>query len=140
MGDVDLVELAPCVCPAGDFNDGSCFVELLEASIGIGLQCALVELEMLAWVLALAVGRVGEPDGRRGRISGRSIIANVGPEPSSLGAAVAGCEHRDGRVVGVQLGCRHDVIAHSLDQGCEQLTGCADPAGERRAVEVDAFT
>ena len=35
---MDLVELAPRVCPAGDFDDGSIFIEMLEASVGVGLE------------------------------------------------------------------------------------------------------
>jgi len=47
MGDMDLMELAPRVRPAGRFDDGSIFVEMLEAGVGIGLERALVELQML---------------------------------------------------------------------------------------------
>jgi hypothetical protein len=65
MSDMDLVKLAPRMGPAGDFVDRSCFVELLEASKGISLQSALVGLKMLPWVLTPAIGRVGEPYGRR---------------------------------------------------------------------------
>src|SRR6266403_738535 len=63
MRDVDLVELTSRVSPTGNFDDRSTFVEMLEASIGVGLERTLVELEVLAWVLALAIGRVGEPYG-----------------------------------------------------------------------------
>jgi hypothetical protein len=38
MRDVDLVELTPRVSPAGNFDDRSTFVEMLEASIGVGLE------------------------------------------------------------------------------------------------------
>ncbi len=48
------------------------FVQLLEAGVGIGPE---VELQMLAWVLAPAIGRVGEPHGRRGWITGSPVIA-----------------------------------------------------------------
>ena len=65
---MDLVELAPSVSPAGDFVDRSSFVQVVEAGVSVSLERTLVELEVLAWPLALAVGRVGEPDGGRGRI------------------------------------------------------------------------
>jgi hypothetical protein len=39
----------------------------------------------------------------------------------------------------VQLACRHDVIAHRVDQWRKQLAGCADPSGQGGAVQVDAF-
>ncbi len=112
---MDLVELAPGMGPAGDLVDRSSFVEMVEAGVSVGLERTLVEPEMLAWPLALAVGRVGEPDRRRGGIARRAVVANIGPEPSSLRLAVAGCEHRDRRVVGVQLGCAQHVIANSRD-------------------------
>jgi hypothetical protein len=44
MCDVDLVELAPGVRPAGDFDDHSTFIKMLEAGVGIGLERTLVEL------------------------------------------------------------------------------------------------
>src|SRR6266849_6231973 len=60
MCDMDLVELAPRVRPARHFDDGSIFIEMLEACVGVGLERPLVELQVPARVLSLAVGRVGE--------------------------------------------------------------------------------
>ena len=136
---MDLVELAPGMGPAGDLVDRSSFVQMVEAGVSVGLESALVEPEVLAWPLALAVGRVGEPDGGRGRIARGPVVANVGPEPASLRLAVAWGEHRNRRVVGVQLGGRQHVVAHGGYQGSQQLAGCADPAGQRGTVQVDAF-
>ncbi len=31
------------------------------------------------------------------------------------------------------------MIAHCNDEWSEQLAGCADPSGQRRAVDIDAF-
>ena len=134
-----LVELASRMRPAGDFDDRSRFIEILETGVSIGLECALVELQMLPRVLALAVGRVGEPNGGRGQVSGWPVVANISPEPADLGSSVAWCKHRHWRVVGVKLACRHHMIAHCNHEWSEQLAGCADPSGQRRAVEVDAF-
>ena len=139
VGDMDLVELASRVSPARNFNDVSCFVELLEACVGVGLESTLVELKVLAWVLALAVWRVGEPHGRRGWISRWPIVANVGPEPSGLRPAVAWREHRDRSVVGVQLGCGHDVNANCFDQRIQQLTGRSYPSSQRGAIEIHSL-
>lgn len=139
MGDMDLVELAPCVRPAGDFDDRSAFVEMLEASIGVGLERTAVELQVLAWVLALAIGREGEPHGGCGRIARWSVVADVGPEPSGLGPAVARREHWNRRVVGMKLARGHDMIANSFNQRSQQFAGCAHPSGECRAIQVDAF-
>src|SRR5437868_7526291 len=115
MGDMYLVELAPGMSPAGDFEDRSTLVKMLEASIGISLERTLVKLEMLAWTLALPVGREGEPHGGRSRIARWPVVANISPESSGLRPAVAGREHRDRRVVGVQLARGHDMIANRFN-------------------------
>ena len=133
---MDLVELAPGMGPAGDLVDRSSFVEMMEAGVGVGLESALIELDVLAWPLTLAVGRVGEPDGGRGGIAGGAVVANVGPEPASLRLAVAWREHRNRRVVGVQLGGRQHVVAYGGDQRSQQLAGRADPAGQRGTIQV----
>src|ERR1019366_6494878 len=139
MGDMDLVELAPGVRPAGDFDDRSIFVEMLEASIGVSLERTAIVLQVLAWVLALTIRRVGEPYGGGGRIARWPVVADIGPEPSGLGPAVARREHRDRRVVGVQLAGGHDMIANSFNQRSQQFAGCAHPSGECRAIQVDAL-
>src|SRR5258706_10140918 len=139
MRDVDLVELTSRVSPTGNFDDRSTFVEMLEASIGVGLERTLVELEVLAWVLALAIGRVGEPYGGCSRIARWQVVADIGPESPDLRPAVARREHRDRRVVGVQLACGHDMIANSFNQRSQQFAGCAHPSGKGRAIQVDAF-
>ena len=115
------------------------FVKLLEACIGVGLERTLVELQMQPWVLSLAVGRVGEPDGGCGRIARWPVVADISPEPSGLGPAVAWREHRDRRVVGVQLARGHDMIANSFNQRSQKFAGCAHPSSECRAIQVDAF-
>ena len=69
MSDMDLVELASGMRPAGYFEDGSSFVKMMEAGICMGLQRTLVELDMFARALSLAIGRVGEPDGRCGGVA-----------------------------------------------------------------------
>src|SRR5665213_660993 len=74
-----VVELAADVGHAGSFEDGTVFVELVEAGIGIGLQNALVVLQVPLRMLSLAIGRVGEPCGGSVLRSGRPIVANVSP-------------------------------------------------------------
>src|SRR5665213_2970732 len=103
MRDMDLVELAPGMSPTRDFVDRSSFIKLLEACEGVGLQSALVVLQVLPWVLSLTIGRVGEPYGWSARIAGGSVIPDIGPEPPDLRSPVARSKHGDRRVVGVQL-------------------------------------
>ena len=74
MRDMDLVELAPGMRPARDFVDRSSFVQVVEAGVSVGLERALVELEVLACPLALAdesanqtAGAVVPPEGRSSR-------------------------------------------------------------------------
>ena len=60
MRDIDLMELAPGMGPTRDFVDRSSFIELPEAGEGVGLQSALIVLQVLPWVLSPAIRRVGE--------------------------------------------------------------------------------
>ena len=116
MCGVDLVELPSRVRPARGFDDPSVFVELLEACISISLKRPSIGLEMLLRPLALAVWRVREPYGWRGCVAGRAIIADIGPKPPRFRFTVAWSKHRDRRIVGVELGCRQDMLANSFDQ------------------------
>lgn len=124
---------------ARNFDDGSRLVELLEAGVGVSQESALVELQVLARVLPLAIGRVSEPDSGRDRVARWPVVANISPESSCLGPAVAWSEYRYRRVVGMELACRHNMIADGCDQRRKQLTGCSNPSGQRGAVKVDAF-
>src|SRR5665213_2997502 len=124
---MDLVELAPGVRPAGDSDDHPTFVDMLEAGIGISLERTPVELKVLARMFSLAVWREGEPHGGCSCIARWPVIADISPEPSGLRLAVARREHRDRRVVGVQLAGGHNMIANSFNQWRQQFAGCAHP-------------
>src|ERR1035437_1229250 len=132
MRDVDLVKLAPGMCPTGGFVDLAAFVEMMKSGVGIGLQCALVVLQVLPGMLALAVRRVSEPHGRSSCICGWPVIPHIGPEPSDPGLAVAWGEHRDWRVVGVQLAGRHHVTA-SISGASSSLVAPTQPASVERS-------
>ena len=105
-----IVELAPHVRPAGGLLDAPIFIELIEACVGIGLQRALKLLQMPLGMFAFAIRRIGKPDRGCGRIAGRTIIANISPQASRLGLALARSQHRHRRVIGVQF-ARADHIA-----------------------------
>jgi len=116
---MDVVELAPRMCPACDFIDGAVAVEMMKSGIGIGLQRALEVLQVLPGMLALAIFRVGEPDGGRGVFAGRPVVAHIGPESARLRLAIARREHRDRSVVGVELGSSEHMLLKRGKQGSE---------------------
>jgi hypothetical protein len=90
-------------------------------------------------MLALAVGRVAIEHSGRPDAAMRPLVPEIDPEPAGLRLAAPRRQHRDGRVVGVQLFGRHDVLADRLDERLHQPDGLADPKGERRAVELDTL-
>ena len=57
------MEFSPRVRPAGDFLNRAAFEQGVEAGLGIGLQHALELGQVRLWMDALAVERVGRPDG-----------------------------------------------------------------------------
>ena len=65
------------------------------------------------------------------------VVAHIGPQPAR--AALASGEHRHGRVVGVDAFGREDVLADLIDQRHQRRRARADPVGQRRGVEIDAF-
>lgn len=103
LGRMNVEYLAPEMCPAGDFGDAVGVVELVIASIAIGLQIAGETGQLASGMRAGAVGGELIPDQwRRGRTRG-AIIDGVGPEPASRCLATSWIEHRHRRIVGVDL-------------------------------------
>jgi len=43
------------MCPAGNFVNGAIAVQMMEPGIGVCLQATLERIQMLAWMLALAI-------------------------------------------------------------------------------------
>ncbi len=68
VGDLDVVELAAHMRPAGRLADAAGVVKMMEAGVAIGLQGPGEAVQMPARMLAFAVRRVGEPHRRRGGI------------------------------------------------------------------------
>lgn len=89
---------SPPLYPARHLDDGTgltaALVELVIASIAVGLEKAAEVGEMRARLLALTVGRV-EVDGDR-RIAALpvAIIAHINPQSPCLGPARARRQHR----------------------------------------------
>jgi hypothetical protein len=60
------------------------------------------------------------------------------PIISGPGAAKARLQHRDRRVIGVDLLGGEDVLADAVDDRLQQPNRLADPIAQGRAVEVEA--
>jgi hypothetical protein len=116
---MDLVKLAACVRPAGNFIDPAIAVEMMEPCIGVRLQATLEVLQMLPWMLSFAILRICEPDRRRSIFARRPVIAHIGPELPSLRLAAARCKHRHRRIVGVKLGSGEHMLLNRIDQRSE---------------------
>src|ERR1700728_439820 len=108
---MDVVELAPCMSPAGGFHDPAAFVEMMESSIGIGLQNTGEEAQMLLGMFSLAILRIGEPHSWWDITAGRSIVAHIGPKSRGLGLASAWSQYRNGRVSAVYLRSHKHMLA-----------------------------
>src|SRR3569833_1385435 len=98
MRQMDVVELAPSMCPAG------CLiymvaVEMMKTRIGVSLQSSGEVLQVLPRMFSSAVFRIGEPDSGSGLFACRPVVTHISPEPSRLGLAGAGRKHRHGRIV-----------------------------------------
>src|ERR1035441_4055327 len=98
---LQLVELAPHMRPAGRLLDGSALIKMMKTGVGVGLQDSPQAEQVLAWMFAFPIGRVGEPYRRGGDVAGGTIITNVGPKPSSLGLAITRRQHRNRCVIGM---------------------------------------
>src|SRR5690242_15080144 len=112
----------------------------MEACIGISLQGSGEVFQMPLRMFSSAVFRISKPDSRSLLLACRSVVANIGPEPSGLGLAVAGREHWYGRVVGMELAAGKDMLADGLNQRIEQITGGTNPAGHGRARDLHSLT
>ena len=76
---MDLVKLAPCMSPAGHLVDAGRPIKMVEACIGVGLQCPREVLQVLPRMFALAILRVSEPDRGWCLAPGWAVIAHIGP-------------------------------------------------------------
>src|SRR5271163_3361145 len=113
---MDLVKLAACMRPAGNFINGAIAVQMMEPCIGVRLQAALEVLQMLSWMFSLAILRVGEPDGRRGIFTSWPVVAHISPETPGLRLATSRRKHRHRRIVGVKLGSGEHMLLNRIDQ------------------------
>ncbi len=66
------------------------------------------------------------------------FVAKIDPEPAFFRLAIAGGEHRHGRVIGVNDAACHNVTADPLRERFNQPGGLANPSRQRCPVEVNA--
>ncbi len=111
----------------------------MKARVSVRLQCALEVLQMRTRMFSLAILRISKPHGRSGLLTGGAFVANVSPQPSGFGFTGAGREHRHRRIVGVDLAPSQDMLAQRINQRTEQRAGCAHPAGQCGALDLDAL-
>lgn len=83
IGNVDIVQLAPCMGPAADgrvdAGRAAVVIKRVEPGIGIGLQKARKKREMFARSFSLAIGTVAE---QRGRLVARApspVVTQIDP-------------------------------------------------------------
>ena len=94
VGYLDVIELAPDVCPACGLNDPAAFIKVMKTRIAIRLQDAGEVGEMLLRMLPLTIFRVGEPYRWRCIVSSSAVIAHIGPESRGLRLARRQHGHR----------------------------------------------
>ena len=93
------------------------------AGIAVDLEDAGKTREVDDRPFGLAIGSVDIGDGGRVRAAPGPVVAGIGPELASLGAAASGIEHRGGGLVGKQfwrlLQHREQPLMHRPQQeGC----------------------
>jgi hypothetical protein len=87
--------------------------------------------------VAATIGTV-EVGGRRLRRAAEwPIVAHVDPKPAGLGPAETWRKHRHGRVVAVDLLGREHVPPDPVDDRLQQPCCLANPATQRRTIEID---
>lgn len=131
--------------PAGGFQDGRraawlvWFVEITEARIAVGMQHAGESGQMLPGMQSLAIRTEEVADGRWDHVTPRTTVANIGPQSAGPCLALAGLQHRDGRVVTMKSMASKHMLAKLHQQRLQQCAGLADPVGHGRAGKIDAF-
>lgn len=79
------------------------------------------------------------PDQRRGRGAAAAIVDGVSPEPASRRLTPTRIKHGDRRIVGMDLRGGQADLADTTDDRVEQHGCLADPACQRRAINLDAL-
>ena len=88
-------------------------------------------------MLATTVGAVEVGSGWWCRTAERPIVAHIDPQPTGLGPAQPRRQHRDRRVVAVDLLGGKDVTPDRGHDRIQQPGRLADPIAQRRAIEFE---
>ena len=139
MRHVQIVKLSAHVRPAGRFLNAPAFVHRIESRVAIRLQRACEIAKVRLRMLALAIRRIGEPHRRWCCVSRRPIVAHIRPQPSGFCFSISRRQHRNRRVVGVQLGRAQHVTPQRFHQRRKQLARAAHPVRQRRAFQLHSF-
>jgi hypothetical protein len=136
---VHLIQLAPRMSPTRCQLDTAAPTQPFEPGVTVNLNDTSESRQMSSRALCSAV-RTVEIDGRRwiGPVP-RPVITGVDPEPAGLGAAAAGIEHRDRRVVSEQSLRSEDVFGKPCLQRLQPPDRSANPIGEGRAIQLGAL-
>jgi hypothetical protein len=97
VGLEEFVEVAPRMRPASGQDDIAARPQPLEAGIAVDVQHPGEVLEMRGWALALAIRRERVDGSRRCCSAPRPLVTRIDPEPTCLGPATTGIEHRNWR-------------------------------------------
>src|SRR5580765_6189000 len=133
---MDVMKLAPCMRPARCFVDVLA-IEVMEAGISIGLKSAMKCLQVLPRMFALAIFGVGKPDRWSRGVTGRAVVAHIGPQPSCLRLTCAWRQHGNRLIVSVQLPAPPATPLERIDQSGEQFAAApTQPATVARSLST----
>ena len=136
---MDVEELAAHMRQAGDLADRPGSRQRAEPGIAVGVHPPGEAFKMALRMHRLAVGREAVPGRRRrGAVPG-PFVPDVGPDPAGRRPAGARRQQLDRGVVGEQGPAGQHIAPDGIGQRLQQRRRLADPAGERRAVEIDAI-
>lgn len=113
-------------------------IQIVIAAIGIGLQNALPACEMLVGVDHLAIARELEQGSRWRTAIPRLVIAHIGPEPRSFGAATRHKRHR--RIIAVQARCGQHVALDQFVDRAQRHTGMTDQISQGGQAQIDTLS
>src|SRR5207253_10288603 len=125
------------VRPTGRQHDVATRGQLLKSSITVNLQNTLEFFEVRGGSLRLAIGTV-EVDGCRWiGPAPWPIVARIDPQSAGLGAAAAGIQHRNWRVIGEDFVRAKYMSGKARLQRFQPPASATDPVRQGRTLNLD---